>query len=76
MLGWRTTTDTDGKPLVIAAHINIERLTSDLIDPLLSTHSGLELVSAGPDYEPWSQPLYGAMRFWSMPSGSFPKSST
>lgn len=59
-------TDPDGQPMAVAARIDLQRLRLDLVEPLLSTDSGLELVRshAGVSFLPWSQRLLSAMRFW------------
>lgn len=66
VLACAESTDHDGRPVLIAGHINLQRLKSDLVEPLLPTDSGLELVSsqAGAFYLPWSQRLLSAMRSW------------
>ena len=67
-------TDPNGQPLAVAARIDLQHLRSDLVEPLLSTDSGLELVRsrAGVSFLPWSQRLLSAMRFWEIrPSAAF-----
>lgn len=68
------TTDSNDQPILIAAHVDLQRLRADLVEPLLPAASGLELVGAGPGtpYKPWSQRLLSAMRFWAIePTESF-----
>ena len=59
-------TPAEGRPVLIAGNIDIHRLKSDLVEPLLPVDCGLELfrVQPGEPYEPWSQQLFSAMRFW------------
>jgi signal transduction histidine kinase len=67
----------DGTPIVIAGIINLPRLRSELIEPLLPNMSGLELVVSKPDvrHAPWSQRLLSAMRYWEIkPTDAFIRS--
>ncbi len=59
-------TDASGGRFLVAARVDLARLRSDLVEPFLSTDSGLELVRSRPGrrYMPWSQRLFSAMRFW------------
>lgn len=52
------------QPVLLAAHIDIQRIKRDLLDPLVGPSSGLELVPTGLASGPWVQPLYSAMRYW------------
>ena len=68
------TADQTAQPILVAAHLNLQRLRSDLVEPLLPAASGLELVRASPGrlYKPWSQRLLSAMRFWAIePTDAF-----
>lgn len=71
----------DGEPVVIAAmtfsdpltfsvtvatRVDLHRLKQDFLDPLVSPYDGLEVVAAGESGKPWSQPLPGIMRRWSI----------
>jgi signal transduction histidine kinase len=67
----------DGTPVVIAGKISLPRLRSALIEPLLPSMSGLELVVSKPDvrHAPWSQRLLSAMRYWEIkPTDAFVRS--
>lgn len=68
-LGWMVFADGNGSVTVVAGCVNVSRLLSDLVEPLLSTYEGLELVKAGPTNRPWSQPLYGVMESWTIQPG-------
>ncbi len=71
-LGWMASTDGDAQIVVVAGCVSVPRLMSDLVEPLLATYSGLELVLAGMTDRPWSQPLYGVMQSWTIqPSEAF-----
>lgn len=53
-----------GTPIVIACLIQLGRLESDLIQPLLSPDMGLELVPSEVGRSSWSQPLFGVVHSW------------
>ena len=70
-----------GEPLVIAAmafsdpltfsvtvatRVDLDLLKRDFLDPLVSPYDTLEAVNAGGSGKPWSQPLPGIMRRWSI----------
>jgi signal transduction histidine kinase len=72
VLGCIRATDAEGQPVVLAGHVQLGRLKSDLVEPLLSADIGLELVPSGATDGRWSQPLFGVMHFWSIqPTGAF-----
>ncbi len=66
VLACAESTGSDGKRLLIAGHIGLERLRADLVEPLLHTDTGLEIVPvhAGTQQPFWSQRLFSAMRYW------------
>jgi len=64
VFGWINTTAASGDAMIIATRIRTERVRSDLLDPLVATHQGLEVRPAGTTGTLWHQPLFGAMRFW------------
>lgn len=66
VLGCAESAGSDGKRLLIAGHINLQRLRADLVEPLLYTDAGLEIVpaQAGRQQPLWSQRLFSAMRYW------------
>jgi len=66
LLGWMVATDREGRPIVVAGGINLQRVKSDLVEPLLSAYAGLEIVQMSAPDRPWSQPLYGAMQTWTI----------
>ncbi|MFQ5495075.1 MAG: sensor histidine kinase, partial [Phycisphaerae bacterium] len=64
--------EADGADLVVAASIDASTFRSSLVEPLVASSIGLELVAADNDRGPWSQPLYGPMSEWSIqPAASF-----
>ncbi len=72
VVAWRTTTTRDRKTYVLAARIQTDRLRELVMEPLIDGYDGLELVAAGSDHQPWSQPLYGALRAWAIrPTDAF-----
>jgi signal transduction histidine kinase len=76
-------TDSDGRSIVIAAHLNLDRLKTYLIEPLLPPDGGLELIPVYPKANPdalrdlWSQRLLSAMRYWAIrPTEAFVREQT
>ncbi len=49
---------------VAALMFQPERLRENLVEPLLSGRDGLELVEPTGVARPWSQPMFGLVRFW------------
>lgn len=60
--------DQRGRPVLIGVHVNLERLKSELLDPLLPSDGSLEYVdiAAVARDNQWSQQLFSAMRFWAV----------
>ncbi len=76
-------TDSHGQPIVIAANLNLQRLKTDLVEPLLPPNGGLELVPVQPSADSgvrdslWSQRLFRALRFWAIrPTEAFVREQT
>jgi len=58
------TNDLSGEPFILASHIRLAPLQSDLIEPLLSPDMGLELAFTEGASARRAQPLFGVMRYW------------
>lgn len=57
---------TDLSPITIVAVIDPQKLRAELLDPLMVMDDGLHLVPTEKVTEPWSQPIAGALRVWSI----------
>lgn len=54
-----------GTVSTVVAHINLDQLRTQLVEPFLSPRSDLELVAAGTKPSSlWSQRLFSVMRYW------------
>ncbi len=60
--------DVVGRPILVVANLDLDRLKTHLVEELLPTGGDLELVNIRPDERdnPWSQQLFSAMRFWAI----------
>lgn len=79
VVAYRVSSDARGRRVLVAAHIDLQRLKADLVEPLLPTSSGLELVrsDAGGRQRLWSQRLFSALRFWAIrPTDAFVREQT
>ena len=56
----------DGRPVLVAGFVDLPRLRDAMVEPLVGADENLELVSAGTEYAPWTQSMYGVMRFWAI----------
>ena len=51
-------------PFILAMNVHMERLRSQLVEPLIVRGDGLELVSFANKTGPWFQEMFGPTRFW------------
>lgn len=59
-------------PAVVAARIDPDRLKELLLEPLLTAHSGLEVVPSEKAKRAWAHPLPAVLQIWSLqPTESF-----
>ena len=66
--------DPPARPVIVVARIDLDRLKTDFLDPLVSPYVGLEVVAAGKRSKPWTQPLSGVMHDWCVePTATFIK---
>ena len=64
--------DAQDRPVVIVGNIHLQRLRTDLVDPLFVHDVVLELVSEDQASGPWSQPMYSPAQRWVIqPTDSF-----
>jgi len=62
----------DGRPCVVVANIQLDRLRSELMEPLLLPGDDLELVHVSEASGPWHQRMFGPQRMWAIqPTRSF-----
>jgi len=66
VLACLTSQDASGQPVVIAGRIDHLRLKHDLLEPLLPSGDGLELVPVNKAAKPWAQHLGLPTRFWAI----------
>jgi len=72
LIGCLETFDAADRPAVVAARVLPERLMELLVEPLLTAHSGLELVPVVEAQGPWAHPLPSALQLWALqPTESF-----
>jgi signal transduction histidine kinase len=58
------TSDLTGSPVLVVTNVDLAKLRSDLVEPLLSPDMGLEMGQADGHPSRWSQPLFGVLHSW------------
>ncbi len=72
VLGYLSAPLANDQRVTVVAQLNLSRLRSDFLEPLVPVNAGLGLVNMAEASGPWWQPLSGPMRLWAIqPTDAF-----